>query len=142
MTPQLILSQSLKVNLLNLKVSEDYSGFTIKELKIRLKLLGLAAGGKKTALIERLKSSRKVKSEKEESTVLDDLELKIQRIEEEYPEVLKPLPPVKEQSYSQLLEEFIVFGMWFNFDDLFSTHSSSSSLWRAVWRFHIWFTVH
>jgi hypothetical protein len=86
------------------KVSEDYSGFTIKELKIRLKLLGLAAGGKKTALIDRLKSSRKVKSEKEESTVLDDLELKIQRIEEEYPEVLKPLPPVKEQNYSQLLK--------------------------------------
>ena len=86
------------------KVSEDYSGFTINELKIRLKLLGLAAGGKKTALIERLKSSRKVKSEKEESTVLDDLELKIQRIEEEYPEVLKPLPPEKEQSYSQLLK--------------------------------------
>jgi len=86
------------------KLSEDYSGFTVNELKLRLKLLGLAAGGKKAALIERLKSSRKVKSEKDESIVLDDLELKTQRIEEEYPEVLKPLPPEKKQNYSLLLK--------------------------------------
>ena len=86
------------------KVSEDYSGFTVNELKLRLKLLGLAAGGKKAALVERLKSARKVKLEKDESTVLDDLEIKIQRIEEEYPEVLKPLPPEQEENYSQMFK--------------------------------------
>ena len=85
-------------------LSEDYSKFTVHELKIRLKVLGLAVEGKKAALIERLKLSRKMKKQKDESSVLDDLALKIQRIEEEYPEVLKPLPPDSDEIYSQLMK--------------------------------------
>jgi len=84
--------------------SEDYSGFTVRELKLRLKFLGLAVGGKKAALVERLKSTRKVKTQNEDSYALDDLELKIQRIEEEYPEVLKPLPPDKDEEYSHVVK--------------------------------------
>jgi len=85
-------------------LSENYSGFTVNELKIRLKFLGLAVEGKKAALVERLKLSRKVKKQKDESSVLDDLEIKIQLIEEEYPEVLKPLPPDSDEIYSQLMK--------------------------------------
>ena len=84
-------------------VTEDYSGWTIHDLKIRLKILGLAVGGKKTALVERLRTSSKKSSQKDESSVLDDLKIKIQRIEEEYPEVLKPLPPEKEEGNSNVL---------------------------------------
>ena len=84
--------------------TEEYSRLTVQDLKLRLKFLGLAVGGKKDALVQRLKSSRESKKKKEESTVLDDLELKIQRIEEEYPEVLKPLPPVKEENFSQMIK--------------------------------------
>lgn len=84
--------------------TDEYSGLTVHDLKLRLKLLGLAAGGKKDALVQRLKSSRGSKIKNDESTVLDDLEIKIQRIEEEYPEVLKPLPPVKEENFSQMIK--------------------------------------
>jgi len=84
--------------------TEEYSRLTVQDLKLRLKFLGLAVGGKKDALVQRLKSSRESKKKKEESTVLDDLELKIQRIEEEYPEVLKPLPPKKDEGKSHALK--------------------------------------
>ena len=85
-------------------VTEDYSRFTVQELKIRLGILGLAVGGKKDALVERLKSSRKVSAQTDESSVLNNLELKIQQIEEEFPEVLKPLPPDNEESNSHALK--------------------------------------
>ena len=85
-------------------VTEDYSRWTIHDLKIRLKFLGLAVGGKKTALVERLRTSPKKSSQKDESSVLDDSKIKIQRIEEEYPEVLKPLPPEKKEGNSHVLK--------------------------------------
>ena len=90
-------------------LTEDFSGFTVDELKMRLKFLGLAVGGKKDALIERLKLSRKVKTQTDESSVLDDLEIRIQLIEEEYPEVLKPLPPEKDEDYSQILKNSLYY---------------------------------
>ncbi len=50
--------------------TEEYSGLTVHDLKLRLKLLGLAVGGKKDALVQRLKSSRGSKIKNDESTVL------------------------------------------------------------------------
>lgn len=78
--------------------SEQYSRLTVQELRIRLKLLGLAVNGKKNALVERLRSSMNSKELEPVSSVREDLEQRITLIEKEYPDVLKPLPPEPEFS--------------------------------------------
>ena len=94
---------------------EDYSRYTANELKIRLRLLGLAVSGKKAVLVERLKTSLKGNKKEEETSVLDDLELKIQRIEEEYPEVLKPLPPDSDEKVIQNMKNSLYYMCGFTF---------------------------
>ena len=71
----------------------DESKLTVHDLKLRLKFLGLAVNGKKNALVERLRSARERNTVDTKSSVRHDLEQRISLIEEEYPEVLKPLPP-------------------------------------------------
>ena len=95
--------------------AEDYSRHTMNDLKMRLKLLGLAVNGKKAVLIERLKSSRKEKKKVEEVSVLDELEIKIQQIEEDYPEVLKPLPPDREEVFVENLKHSFYYICGFTF---------------------------
>lgn len=76
--------------------SEDVSRLTINDLKLRLKFLGLAVNGKKNALIERLRTAKESNSPPQKSSTRLELEQRISLIEQEYPEVLKPLPPEEE----------------------------------------------
>lgn len=73
--------------------SLDESKLTMHDLKLRLKFLGLAVNGKKNALVERLRSATERNTVDTKSSIRHDLEQRISLIEQEYPEVLKPLPP-------------------------------------------------
>ena len=73
--------------------SLDESKLSVHDLKLRLKFLGLAVNGKKNALVERLRSARERNAVDTKSSMRHDLEQRISLIEQEYPEVLKPLPP-------------------------------------------------
>ena len=81
--------------------SIDESKLTVHDLKLRLKFLGLAVNGKKNALVERLRTARERNTVDTKSSIRHELEQRISLIEQEYPEVLKPLPPSQDYNISR-----------------------------------------
>ncbi|MBL6885602.1 MAG: hypothetical protein ISR21_07940 [Candidatus Poseidoniaceae archaeon] len=113
--------------------SEDVSGLTIHDLKLRLKFLGLAVNGKKNALVERLRAAKESSSSPKKSSTRLELEERILLIEEEYPEVLKPLPPEDEFQISHSISNltYLFCGLAlvaYSFLLLLSSHLSPRSL--------------
>jgi len=113
--------------------SEDVSRLTMHDLKLRLKFLGLAVNGKKNALVERLRGANESTSSKPKSSLRSELEERISLIEEEYPEVLKPLPPEDDFEIYRGISNFTysfcgLVLVAYSFLILFSSHLSPRSL--------------